>query len=131
MKHVVVFNKEQIGKLLNGELIYEVWFYKKKPDFLSKLSAGDLIYFRERGEIKGQFEVGSLIFAQKPDIGSWKWIKEVGDGKLDLTREQFLEQIKENSILLIIQIDKLEQLITSPIEIDKRSKKEWVVLGNI
>jgi len=131
MKHVVVFNKEQIGKLLNGELIYEVWFYKKKPDFLSKLSAGDLIYFRERGEIKGQFEVGSLIVAQKPDIGSWKWIKEVGDGKLDLTREQFLEQIKENSILLIIQIDKLEQLITSPIEIDKRSKKEWVVLGNI
>lgn len=131
-RHVVVFPDGQIQKLLKGELKCDLRFFKRRPEFLNKLNVGDIIFFRKsRGEILGQFEAGKIIVIEKLDVGDWKMVKEVGVGKLDITEELFIEKIQENSNLMIIQINKLEQFITSPIEIPKQSKKDWIVLEKV
>lgn len=127
MKHVVVFTQDQIRKLLEGQLKYYFHFFKKKPEFLNKLSVGNIVYFRKsRGDILGQFEVGKIIIIEGLENRDWKVVKELETE--GMTEEDFKEKINQNSILIIIQITNLEQFITSPIEIDKRSKKEWITL---
>lgn len=130
MKHIVVFTQQQIEKLSNGQLKYDIRFYKKIPKFLKKLHAGDLIFFRKsRREVLGQFEIGKLIVVEKLERGDWNWIKEIGKlSKSGLTKAEFEEKAGIEKTLLVIQITKLEQFITPPIEIDKRSKKVWIVL---
>lgn len=128
MKHLVVFTEKQAQELLNGQLKFDVRFFKKKPEFLSKIAAGDIVYFRKKGEVLGQFEIGKIIIIENSGIGDWDLIRGFESG---LNREVFETKTRENNILVIIQITKLEQFITSPIEIDKRSKKEWIILdGN-
>lgn len=130
MKHVVVFSAGDVEKLLNGELKFDLRFFKKKPGFLKELNVGDTIYFRKsRREILGEFEVGKLIIIEKPEMGDWGWIKEVGGGRWEVGEEIFKAKAQEHSVFLIIQIKKLEQLITSPVEMYKRSRKEWIVLS--
>lgn len=122
-KHAVVFSREQIQELLEGELKYDLRFFKKRPEFLNKLNIGDIIFFRKsRGEVIGQFEVGKLIIVENLDAEDQNVLKSLG------ILENFENQLKENSIMVVIQIEKLEQLITSPVEIDKRSRKEWVLV---
>lgn len=122
-KHAVVFKREQIQELLEGELKYDLRFFKKRPEFLNKLNIGDIIFFRKsRGEVIGQFEVGKLIIVENLDAEDQNVLKSLG------ILENFENQLKENSIMVVIQIEKLEQLITSPVEIDKRSRKEWVLV---
>lgn len=132
MKHVVVFSAEDVGKLLKGELEFDLRFFKKKPEFLKELNVGDVIYFRKsRREILGEFEVGKLIIIEKPEMGDWDWIKSLNhESRIrNYGKAEFEEKIKGNNVLIIIQIKKLEQLITSPVEIYKRSRKEWTVLS--
>lgn len=150
MKHIVSFTDVKIQKLFSGRLNYDLRFFIKKPEFLSKLSVGDIVYFRKKqGEVLGQFSVEKLIIVENFEVRDWNWIKEINNFvipgltrnpeqnkpgsqiKFGMTQQDFEKFAYENSILIIIQIDKLEQFITSPIEIDKRSKKEWIVLGNI
>lgn len=122
-KHAVVFKREQIQELLEGKLKYDLRFFKKRPEFLNKLNIGDIIFFRKsRGEVIGQFEVRKLIIVENLDAEDQNVLKSLG------ILENFENQLKENSIMVVIQIEKLEQLITSPVEIDKRSRKEWVIL---
>ena len=130
MKHLVIFSDLQIGQLLNGQLKTDLRFFKKKSDALGKIHSGDLVFFRKaRGEILGQFEIGKLIVIEKMEKGDWGFIKGIGEKfGFDLKREEFEEIEVADKTLLIIQITKVEQFITPPIEIDKRGKKEWVVL---
>lgn len=131
MNHVATFTKGQIQNLLSGSLKVSFRFFKKKPNFLDKIHSGDLVFFRkDRGEVLGQFEIGKLIIVERIEAGDWNWIKEIGEpAESGLTKAEFEEKADIERILIIIQITKLEQFITPPIEINKRSKKEWVVLG--
>lgn len=130
-KHLVLISSSEAEEIISGKSKYIARFFKRKPEFLSKLSVGDIVFFRKKGEILGQFEIGKLITIERLDVGDWKLVKEIGSLGLDLSREQFIEKIKDNNALIVIQIEKLEQFITSPIEVDKRSKKEWIILdGN-
>jgi hypothetical protein len=130
MNHVATFSEEQIRNLLSGSLKIDFRFFSRKSDILNKIHSGDLIFFRKsRGEVLGQFEIEKLIVVEKFQAGDWNWIKEIGKpSEFGLTKVEFEEKADMEKTLLIIQIIKLEQFITPPIEIDKRSKKEWIVL---
>lgn len=130
MFHIVVFEKNQIQGLLEGNLKAVFFFFKKKSPILGKIHPGDIIYFRKsRREVLGQFEIGKLIIVEKLEAADWKWIKEIGKlAEAGLTQAEFEEKAGIEKILLIIQIIKLEQFITPPIEIDKRSKKKWIII---
>lgn len=131
MKHLVIFPDMQIGQLLNGQLKMDSRFFKKKSNILGKIHSGDLVFFRKaKGEVLGQFEIGKLITIEKLEKGDWGFIKKVGEGwGFSIKQKDFEEMELKDITLLIIQITKVEQFITPPIEIDKRGKKEWVVLG--
>lgn len=130
MRHLVVFPEVHIQKLLTGELKTDFRFFKKRPDFFDKIHIGDLVFFRKsKGDVLGQFEIGKLILVEKLEREDWKFIKQIGEQiGFDLNQEEFEEKEFANRVLLVIQITKLEQFITPPIEIEKRGKKEWVVL---
>lgn len=129
MKHLGIFTDQQIQKLFKGQLKYDFRFFSRKSDVLNKIHSGDLVFFKSRGEILGQFEIGKLIIVEELEAADWNWIKEIGKpGESGLTQAEFEEKAGMDVTLMIIQITKLEQFITSPIEIDKRSKREWIVL---
>lgn len=129
MNHVATFSEEQIRNLLLGSLKIDFRFFSKKSDILNKIHSGDLVFFKSRGEILGQFEIGKLITVEELETADWNWIKEIGKlSEFGLTKEVFEEKASINKTLVIVQIIKLEQFITPPIEIDKRSKKVWMVL---
>lgn len=128
IKHLVLVPEPEFSNIISGNCQYLVRFFKKRVDFINRLKKGDLIYLRKKsGEVAAQFNVGKLILIEKLDVGDWNFVKEIGSLNLQLTQEVFEEKIRENRILIIIQIQKLEQFITSPIDAPK-SKKEWVVL---
>lgn len=130
MNHVAVFSGEQLENLLLGKLKIDLRFFEKKSKLPENIHPGDVVYFRKPGgEILGQFEIGKLVKVEKPEIGDWDWIKKIGkESELSLTLGIFEERIDSKKTVLIIFVNKLEQFITPPIEIDKRSKKEWKVL---
>src|SRR3989344_2729164 len=110
MKHVVSFKDFQVQKLLAVELQFDVRFYKKRPEFLNRLNISDIIFFRKyRKEVVGQFQVRKLVIIESLDTEDVKVLKSLG------IEENFENQLKENSVMVVIQIENLEQLITSPI----------------
>lgn len=124
-RHLALVSDVELQNILSGKLPYLIKFFKKRLDFLNTLQKGDLIYLRKKGgEVLGQFNIGKLIEIERLEIGDWKFIKDLETG---LKKEDFEEKIEEHSVMVIVQIEKLEQFITSPIDTPK-SKKEWVVL---
>lgn len=129
MNHVATFSEEQIRNLLSGSLKIDFRFFSRKSDVLNKIHSGDLVFFKSRGEVLGQFEIGKLIIVEELEEADWNWIKEIGKPlNFGLTKPEFEEKVDMRKILMIVQIIKVEQFITPPIEIDKRSKKEWIIL---
>lgn len=125
-RHIATVTESEYGQLVSGTRNYLLKSFKKKPEFLEKLLSGDTVFFKKpKGDITGQFEVQKIIIIENPGSEDWDWIKRF---EKDLTREEYLEFILSFRYLLLLKIDKLEQLITSPVETNKRSKKEWEVL---
>jgi len=132
MKHLVLVSDPELQNIISGKQEYLLRFFKKRPDFLGEIASGDLVYFRKK-EVLGQFEIGGLMIAEKWEmsessrfaLGSELW--DLRYEKWGMTKEIFKEKIEENRILVIMQVNKLEQFITSPIE-TPRGRKEWVVL---
>lgn len=130
MNHVAVFTDNQVQDLLSGTLKWVLRFFNKRPDLLDKIHSGGIVYFRKsKGEILGKFEIGKLIIIEKLEAGDWSFIKGIErESGFGLTKEEFEEKSSLNKVLMIVQITRIEQFITPPIEIDKRSKKEWKML---
>lgn len=128
--HIVSLADAEAESLITGFKLYILKFFKKRPDFFNKLKIGDLVYFKKsKGDVLGQFEIKKLVISENINIEDWVWIKEIAEGKLGVNEKEFIDNIDTNKVILIIQINKLEQFITPPIEIDKKIKKEWVVLN--
>lgn len=130
MKHLVIFSDLQIQQLLNGQLKTDFRFLKKKSGVLGKIHSGDLVFFRKaRGEVLGQFEIGKLMIVERLEKGDWGFLKKIGEELgFSLKPREFEEIEVADMTLLIIQIIRVEQFITPPVEIDKRGKREWVVV---
>lgn len=127
-RHIATVTESEYNQLRSGTRSYLFKSFKKKPGFINDLYIGDIVFFKkEKGDVSGQFEVGKIIFIENLESGDWNLVKQIDNG---LTKEKFQELILMNSFMVIIKINKLEQLITSPVEINKRSKKEWTVLEN-
>lgn len=125
-RHRVLISEAEINGLISGKSIFLVRFYKKRPDFLFKLETGDLVYFRKKGsEILGQFEVSNLTICEKLKSTDWEM-----DGPISKIADtiQLPEKTDDYNTLVILQINKLEQFITSPIKINKRDLRDWVVI---
>lgn len=125
MRHLVSFNDSKIQKILKGELGFDLRLFKEKPEFLKQLSVGDKVFLRKASEVLAQFEVGKIVVIENAETRDFEIVKSFIN---DLNRVEFEKSISKNSLLVITQIQKLEQLITSPIEVPYNLRKEWLVL---
>lgn len=125
MRHLVSFNDSKIQKILKGELGFDLRFFKEKPEFLRQLSVGDKVFLRKASEVLAQFEVGKVVVIENAESQDFEIVKNFIK---HLNRVEFEKSLSKNSIIMLIQIDKLEQLITSPIEVPYNLRKEWLVL---
>jgi len=127
-RHLVLISDLEFEKILTGTERYLLRFFKKKQEFINRLNVGDIVFFKiKRGEVLGQFNVGKIVLIEKLDDGDFKILKEFS---VNLTKGEFEKKLQENNIVLVVQIDNLEQFITSPVDVPPRSRKEWVVLGD-
>lgn len=122
-KHLVLVTDGEYKTIISGKREFIVRFFKKRPEFLSEVGLGDLIYFRKRGdEALGQFVIGKLIVIEGAVSNDWDLLKN---------QFNFEEKLGINNIILIVQITKLEQFIASPIEMPYNLRKDWVILKDL
>ena len=125
-RHLVLISDTEFKEFLSGEANYLVRFFKKKMDFLEKLSVGDLVYFKKmKGEVLGQFNVGKVVLVENLEVRDFQVLRQFSKG---ISREVFDKKLDENNTMVIVGIEKLEQFITSPIDVPTRLRKEWSVL---
>lgn len=125
-RHLVLISDVEFRDILSGESNYLIRFFKKKPDFIGEISRGDLVYFKKaKGEILGEFSVGKVVIVENLGGEDFKIVKEFTN---DFKEEDFKKKTGENTTMVIVRIEKLEQFITSPIDVPARVRKEWTVL---
>lgn len=126
-KHLVLSFKSEFERIVVGETKYLLRFFKKRRDFLKELQSGDLVFLKVGKEILGQFIIGKVIVVENFQEEDLDWIRKIiGEGDV-LEKVNSGNFLHKNSIALIVKIEKIEQLITSPIEIPI-VRKDWVIL---
>jgi hypothetical protein len=100
-RHIATIKESEFDQLISGKRNYLVKFFKKKPDFLGKLSLGDTVFFKkEKGEITGQFEIGKLVIIENPDREDWGLVEKYENG---LTREKYLDIVLTFRFILFLK----------------------------
>ncbi len=124
-KHLILITDFEYTEIISGKTEFIVRFFKKGVEIVKEIESGDIVYFRRKnGEVLGQFEIGKLILAEKFGTEDIKIFTQFIKG---LKQDNFKEMMDQKNAMIIIQIENLEQFITSPID-QPRSKKKWVVI---
>lgn len=124
-KHLAVFDKTTALAILSGQKSIDTRFSKHKVAPFSQLSTGDIVYVKITGkEIIGQFKVKKVIYFQ-----------ELEPSDIQKIYKTWGNQIKSSSVKAVakfgtlIFIGESERFLTSPLKIDKKDRRGWVVLG--
>lgn len=123
-RHLVLTTDAEFQEIISGRMTYLVRFFKKKFEFLFELSSDDLVFLKKGKEVLGQFNVGKIVLIENFEESDFKILKEFSRG---FNQEIFKKMALENIVMVIVQIEKLEQFITSPVDLP-RGRKEWVIL---
>ncbi len=126
-KHLVLSSKDEFKEVISGERRFLIRFFRKRQEFLSQVKSGDLVFLKVGREILGQFITGKVIIVEKIEVEDLGWIKEIHGIENILENVDFEETVEKNELVLIVEIIKFEQLITSPIEVPI-VRKDWVIL---
>lgn len=134
-KHLAILQKSAIKAIISGEKTIETRFSIKKIAPFGLVNVGDIVYMKPPGEeLAGQFAVTKVLSLEGLDQADWNWIKEKFTQSISFgTAEELKNYFKEHSKSKygsFIYIGKVEQFVTSPIKIEKRDLRGWVVLGN-
>lgn len=127
-KHVGIFTPDLAEKILTGEKTVESRFSKSKIIPFAQVSAGDIVYIKPTGkDIIGQFEIEKVLFwdgLSKKDVLKIK--EEFGD-KIGAD-ELFWNQKMDSKYATLIFIRQSTRFITSPIKLQKRDQRGWIIL---
>lgn len=134
-KHLAIFSKEVLQELYQGKKTIETRFSKKKLPPYGEVGVGDIVYIKPSGEdINGQFIVKKVIFIEGLELKDWQFLQKYYGNKLSLGTSQneqdFFKNNNDKGFATLIFISNIEQFITSPIKIEKKDKRGWVVLDN-
>lgn len=132
-KHLAIFDLETIKIIFSGKKTIESRFSQGKIAPFGQINIGDLVYIKAPGkDILGQFKVKKVISFEGLDGVDWDMIKlKYGKGLTLGNKEkdrQFFEKHLNAKYATIIYIGQVEQFITSPIRIQKKDLRGWVVL---
>lgn len=121
-KHLAIFSKEEVRKIFSGKKNLDIRLSKRKISPFGRINIGDIVYIKPPGEeVVGQFIVKKVISFERLEIEDWKVLKS-GYGVKDAFPS------KNPKYATLIFIDQVEQFITSPIKLEKKDLRGWVVL---
>lgn len=133
-KHLAIIYPEVIKQIFSGQKTIETRFSKSKIAPFGQIKVGDLVYIKPPGkDIQGQFWVSKVVSFEGLEKEDWEFIKNHYGDRLSLGSKNqdqaFFEAKKDARYGTLIFIGRVDQLITSPIKLEKRDQRGWVVLG--
>jgi hypothetical protein len=132
-KHLAIFTRNAIKAIVSGQKTVETRFSKKKIAPFGMVNVGDIIYMKPPGEeLSGQFVATKIISIEGLDEKDWEWIKTEFGQKISFgsvaEMKNYYKEHEGSKFATIIQMGKIEQFVTSPIKIEKRDLRGWMVL---
>ena len=132
-KHLAIFTLSVAEQILAGEKTIETRFSQHKVAPFGQVEVGDLVFIKPVGQdLAGQFWVEKVISFQGLNTDDWKLIKENYGQKLSLGSkeedEKFFKEKAEANFGTLIFIGRVERFLTSPIKIEKKDRRGWIVL---
>lgn len=126
--------RSTIEAILTGHKSVETRFTKFRIVPFGVVARGDLIFMKPPGEeIVGQFRVKKVFYFEGMDAGDVKRIFEdfgdriqTGNSGEDIRYQQDKQNANYGTLIFIADS---ERFITSPIKIQKKDLRAWVVLG--
>lgn len=138
MDHVAIMKKSwgMIDKIISQEKTIESRWYKFKHSPWGKIEAGDMVYFKNSGEmISVRAEVGKVIsFIDLTESRIKEIIEEYGerDGIAKGDEDKFIDLFKDKKYCLLVFIKKPEMV--TPFMIDKKgfgAMAAWITVSDI
>lgn len=134
-KHLAIFTRNAIKAIVSGQKTVETRFSKKKIAPFGMVNVGDIIYMKPPGEeLSGQFVATKVISIEGLDEKDWEWIKTEFGQKISFgsvaEMKNYYKEHEGSKFATIIQMGKIEQFVTSPIKIEKRDLRGWMVLDS-
>lgn len=135
-RHLAIFSPPAATQILEGKKTIESRFSKHRIAPFGQVEAGDIVLIKPVGhDLAGQFWVEKVIFFEGLDQSDWQLIKQnygqqisFGSTKLD---EKFFRDRAEARFGTIIFIGRVERFLTSPVKVEKKDKRGWVVLDQV
>lgn len=132
--HLAIFSEEAVKAIFQGVKKVESRFSQKRIAPFGNVESGDIVYIKPPGkDIVGQFRVKKVISFEGIGKDEWDLIKSkygsiisVGVKKLD---GEYLKKHSSAKYGTLIFFDTLEQFITSPVKLNKKDLRGWVVLN--
>lgn len=134
-KHLAILSSPVIKAIIAGRKSVEIRFSQKKIAPFGMVSVGDVVYMKPPGEdIVGQFEVRQVISFEGLDQNDRDLIRReyksgiwLGDEK---SSEEFFTKHNNAVFATVIKIGTVEQFIASPVRIQKRDLRGWLVIDS-
>lgn len=132
-KHLAIFTPSVLDQILNGRKTIESRFSQKRMDPYGKIEVGDIVYCKPTGgEISAQFRVTKVIYIEGLTKNDLELIRKEYGEKISLGSKEiddkFFKDKETANFGTLIFFDTLEKFIVSPVKIEKRDKRAWVVL---
>jgi predicted transcriptional regulator len=132
-KHLAIFSVPVATQILEGKKTVETRFSKHKISPFGEVKVGDLVYIKPTGsDVVGQFLVEKVISFEGLDSNDLEMIRKNYGKKLSLGTkaqdEEFFAQHSEAKFGTLIFISRVEKFLTSPIKINKKDRRGWIVL---
>lgn len=127
-KHLAIFPKDYIVKILNHEKTIESRFSKVKCAPYQQVEIGDVIFLKEQsGPILGQAKVKDVIYFSDLTQAKVMTIKSQYNDRL-AADEKFWQIKKHARYATLMFLEEVKKL--PPQKYEKRDRRGWVVLEN-
>src|SRR3989344_6025798 len=131
--HLAIFSKNSLTQIFSGRRGVEIRFSLRKVPPFEAVSVGDSVYIKPPGEdVVGRFLVKKVIFIEGVELKDQEWIGKFFSkrtSKKDKSSNQNYFEIHKNAkYATLIFFDQVEQFIVSPIKINKKDSRGWIVL---
>ena len=129
MNHLAIFDRETAEKINRGEKTFELRVSRIKISPFGQVQSGDTVLVKvSGGKLIGQFQVGEIIFLEKPKQERLDWVRNHFRSQLQLP-DNFWKDREKVNYLTLMEISHFSQFLTPPTKVKKRDRRGWVVLG--
>ncbi len=125
-KHLAIFSKNYIAKILNHEKTVESRFSKVRCAPYQHVEVGDIILLKEQsGPIRGQARVKDVVYFSGLTPEKIKAIEEEYNNRLKVD-EKFWQTKRDAKYATLMSLEEVKQL--PPETYEKKDRRGWVVL---